>query len=54
MAKEIDLKKFEKTIKKMQADAKKTLTKTVVKDSKKKKRAACLKALKAAAKFDEL
>lgn len=54
MAKKFDLKQFEKIIKKTQANAKKTLAKTVVKDPKKKKRAASIKVLRAAAKVDEL
>lgn len=54
MAKKFDLKEFEKTIKQTKANAKKTLAKSVVKDPKKKKRAACIKALGAAAKVDEL
>lgn len=54
MAKKFDLKEFEKTFKKTQTNAKKTLAKTVIKDPKKKRRAACIKALAAAAKVDEL
>ena len=54
MAKKFDLKDFEKDMKKTQANAKKLLAKTAVKDPKKKKRAASIKVLRAAAKVDEL
>jgi hypothetical protein len=54
MAKKIDLKQLEKIVKKAESSAKKTLANAVVKDPKKKQRAATIKELGAAAKLDDL